>query len=295
MVFVVSTASYPDRIGCDLRPDVISSAAGSNVMTTAEYIMGAPPIDNNDLASASTDQFGAGSNVTITFLNTFGRGFVHATAGTFIAPQFAADAVDGASPCLGSETIKYKNTVGSTNSIIWTAPSDVSAISTVTISIAGASGFGSISRKTITLTNSAGSDKAERQYQRIKSGNCASNKMEIISDAAACGAAVEALGLAVISPGVTATSETPLPEGCFYVGDRLYLSLNSANAGNGASPPYELICLTRASSAKSANGGFFDNSMTIIIIGGSSGIALICFLCVVCMFRKLKPAERFEV
>mmetsp|Transcript_35610 Transcript_35610/g.56764 ORF Transcript_35610/g.56764 Transcript_35610/m.56764 type:complete len:216 (+) Transcript_35610:37-684(+) len=205
MVFVVSTASYPDRIGCDLRPDVISSAAGSNVMTTAEYIMGAPPIDNNDLASASTDQFGAGSNVTITFLNTFGRGFVHATVGTFIAPQFAAVAVDGASPCLGSETIKYKNTDGSTNSIIWTAPSDVSAIRTVTISTASASGFGSISRKTITLTSSG------------------------------------------------------------------------------------------ASSAKSASGSFLEDNMTIVMIGGSSGIALICCLCAICMFRKLKPAERFEV
>jgi len=202
MVVVVTTASYPDRIGCDLRPDVISSAAGSNVMTTAEYIMGAPPIDNNDLASASADQFGGGSNVTITFLNTFGRGFVHATVGTFIAPQFAAVAADGAAPCLGSETIKYKNTDGNTNSIIWTAPSDVSAIRTVTISTASASGFGSISRKTITLTSSG------------------------------------------------------------------------------------------ASSAKSASG---SDNMTIVMIGGSSGIALICCLCAFCMFRKLKPAERFEV
>jgi hypothetical protein len=301
---LVLAASYPIRIGCDFK--VISSeiTAGLNVMTTTENIMGAPPIDSNRLVSISTNEFTAGSSVMISFPNTFGMGLVHATAGTLIAPQFSAVPADGAAPCLGSETIKYENvgddTGENTNSITWNAPSDVSALSTIAISFASASGFGPISRQTITLTKSGASNvQGVSQYKRIAAGTCASNDMDMIRDTTTGGAAAEVLGLSVASPGALARTDTPLPLGCFYDTNRLYLATNPENAGNAANPPYELICLSRESSAKNEGGSsfmdVFNDNKTAVLIGGSAGAALIMCLCVVCMCRRYRKAESFEV
>lgn len=176
----------------------------------------------------------------------------------------------------------------------------MSDLSTISISVASAAGFGPISRQTITLTKSGVSnDQVEGQYRRISTGTCASNGMDMIRDTSTCGAAAEVLGLSVVSPGAIPTSDTPLPEACYYDTNRLYLATNPDNAGNGANPPYELICLTRVSSTKEDDGDFLtdfynDNKMAVMI-GGSAGIACILCLCITCICRRYKRAESFEV
>jgi len=234
--------------------------AGRNVMTTTGAIMGASPTTDRNLVSASV----AGSTVTLTFSGAFSMGIAHATIGTFTAPQFAGTPDANAAKCTGTQSIKYKTVSGAANSIVWTPPIQKGSATSVTLSFAGASGYGTISRHTITLalSNAPGTTATPiltspnpsstgappvTQYKKITNRNCASNQMDPITNISTCQAAARALQLA--SKIATTTSATPLPEGCYYAGNQLYLAVNPANIGKGAAPGYEPLCVAKPATA----------------------------------------------
>jgi hypothetical protein len=405
--------AVPTNVGCDFKVIPGKASATLNVMTTTGSIMGAPPTNSMNLAIASAANFSAGSTVSITFSNEFRMGFAHATAGTFAAPQFAGTPSNGASPCVGSQTIIYKDVFGATANIVWTAPSDVSAMTSVTLAFAGASGFGPISRRSITLTksaagvsptaspvtgsttgapavnkyrkinsgtcgslgmtpitdvatceaaatalqlsdvtatvrqdtplpescfyyrtatgnflflpnNSANVGKAAAanfealcavpdvpavtpapvttttlpsadRYKKLTTGSCSSNRMDLITDSVTCAGAVDALQLPVRNRNVVVTSITPYPEACFFLTDTLYFSTNVANAGNGASEPYEVICLKRL---RDAPGAPKASNNLVIIVGAVGGALLLCLsgILLLCYRRRVaNRTQKFEV
>ena len=113
----------------------------------------ATPIDDSTIAVLSTATYTAGSVVTISFSTDLKEGFVHATAGTFTASQFSTTASASAAACTGTNQIIYKGAPASTtNDITWTAPSNVDALPSVTLSFAGAGGYGAIKRRMVDLT-----------------------------------------------------------------------------------------------------------------------------------------------
>merc|ERR1711972_194236 len=124
------------------------------------------------------------------------------------------------------------------------------------------------------------------RFKLVKAGSCVSNRMSVILDRATCEAAAQVLQLA--DKTATNSSDTPKPEGCFYNtfnnNNDLYLSVNPANAGYGAAPGYEVLCLSTPSEAQSAS--ITDNKA---MIGGIAGGALLLCLivgCCICRFRN---------
>lgn len=271
---LVPAAAIPTYIGCNLQVMPTKVSAGLNIMTTASNIMGAPPVDDENLASTSV----VGNTVTITFADTFSRGFVHATAGTFNAPQFSGTAANGAASCGETETIIYKNVGGVTNAITWTPPA-VNALNSYTLSFASAPAFGAVSRKSIVVPG-AGAGVAPivapvaPDFRKITTGTCLSNGMAAIRDISTCEAAAQALQL----QDKAATNDTivPRPEGCYIMtafGDDLRLNLEDANAGNGAATGFEVLC-TIASAATGPAGALAGSSVSpssgnqmILIVG----------------------------
>eukprot|EP00927_Polykrikos_kofoidii_P062574 TRINITY_DN5738_c1_g1_i1.p1 TRINITY_DN5738_c1_g1~~TRINITY_DN5738_c1_g1_i1.p1 ORF type:complete len:187 (+),score=23.06 TRINITY_DN5738_c1_g1_i1:80-640(+) len=136
---------HPTNIGCDLMHH------GHNIASSDHKIMGYAPSDDADLASTSATSYDANTTVTISFGSNFVSGLVHATAGTLNAPDFTATASSG---CQGDNVIKYiKQSSGTPNNITWTPPSDVSALATVTLTVAGAKGKSTVFRKKVVLKN----------------------------------------------------------------------------------------------------------------------------------------------
>jgi hypothetical protein len=68
--------------------------------------------------------------------------------------------------------------------------------------------------------------------------------MLAIRDVATCEDAARSLQLSDVT--ATVTTNTPLPEACFYSGNQLYLPTNLANAGRAAVVGYELLCVVAA-------------------------------------------------
>merc|ERR1711972_299488 len=105
------------------------------------------------------------------------------------------------------------------------------------------------------------------RFKLVKAGSCVSNRMSVILDRATCEAAAQVLQLA--DKTATNSSDTPQPEGCFYNSNNdLYLSVNPANSGYGATPGYEVLCLniTKARDTSNARGiSITDNK---VMIGG---------------------------
>lgn len=140
-------------IGCDLQIKTGKTNAGQNIMSTTSSVMGQSPVSGS-LASASSSTYGDGCTVDISF-STFNQGVIHATEGSFGGSNLNSDfptATEGAA-CTGTQTIKIRSTSSTPNGITWTAPSVAS--NSVTLSLAQASGYGTISRQSITLTKGA--------------------------------------------------------------------------------------------------------------------------------------------
>jgi hypothetical protein len=264
-------ASYPTYIGCNLQVMPGKPGAGRNLMTTTGSIMGATPTNDANLVSTSV----SGSTILLTFSGAFSLGIAHASIGTFTAPQFSGTADASAARCAGTQSIIYKDVSGTTNSIVWQLPAQVGTATSATLSFAAASGYGAISRHTITfaLSNAPGTTATPTatlttpppsgtssvttatppptvtqpvgsgQYTKINTGNCISNQLDPINDIEACQIAARALQLP--NRNATTTSATPLPEGCYYAGNRLFLAVNPANIGNGAATGYQQLCAAK--------------------------------------------------
>eukprot|EP00929_Paragymnodinium_shiwhaense_P016584 TRINITY_DN125043_c0_g1_i2.p1 TRINITY_DN125043_c0_g1~~TRINITY_DN125043_c0_g1_i2.p1 ORF type:complete len:242 (-),score=45.64 TRINITY_DN125043_c0_g1_i2:128-853(-) len=143
---VVLCGAYPSYIQCDLTVKAGKSTTGEAMMTTTTAIMGQVPMDSATVATESVSTFTAGSEVTLSFSSDFVRGVVKASEGSLQGTNF----VDKG--CGGSGMMVSKSTSGAPGSLVWTAPSDVSSLSTITISVAGATGYAKVHRRTITLT-----------------------------------------------------------------------------------------------------------------------------------------------
>jgi hypothetical protein len=281
--------AYPDYIGCDFRVIPTKSSVGTNVMTTANRIMGSPPVDTNDLVSTSKN----GRTVTITFSNDFRMGLAHATAGKFTASQFSGTPNDSAARCTGTESMIYKRSIETTQSITWTAPIGVNS---VTLSFASASGQGPISRTATTITGFDQGDESQvtgTLFVRITSGSCALNQLAPISDISMCGEAGRVLGL---GDAATASSDFPTPEGCYYTGNDVKFSVNPANQGIEAGTlGYDLLCRRSASVAAAVAGrrsGQSAGATGPVIIGV---VAVASFLlCAMVSYAVYKLRNRTE-
>jgi len=80
-------------------------------------------------------------------------------------------------------------------------------------------------------------------YSRLREGTCADRGLHVISDSASCKAAALAMGF----PDATAQmiQDPDKPEGCYMLGDSLWLSINEANNGQGAKGGREPLCSTQ--------------------------------------------------
>jgi len=86
-------------------------------------------------------------------------------------------------------------------------------------------------------------EKSQVGYKRVREGTCADKGLHVISDSASCKAAALAVGF----PDVTAQTiqDADKPEGCYMLGNSLWLSINDANKGRGAQGGREPLCSTQ--------------------------------------------------
>jgi hypothetical protein len=80
-------------------------------------------------------------------------------------------------------------------------------------------------------------------YSRLREGTCADQGLHVIVDSASCTAAALAMGF----PDAKAQliEDADKPEGCYMLGDSLWLSINNANKGVGAQSGREPLCSTQ--------------------------------------------------
>jgi len=82
------------------------------------------------------------------------------------------------------------------------------------------------------------------RYSKITDGKCSDLGLHPVVNKTACEAAALALGLPDTS--VNMVKEPKRPEGCYIVGGGLFLSVNPANEGRGATFGHEPICSSQA-------------------------------------------------
>eukprot|EP00505_MAST-04D_sp_SCG-Rhode-Island_P005847 Stramenopile-MAST_4_protein_5847 len=144
VVLLLSTTAHgrPSYVGCNL----IGTKSNQNVMTKTATTMGsAPDTVTNLVAANSGSTFSAGSDtITLTFTSVGSQGFVHVTAGT----------IAGATDC----TNTMNRWTSAPTTLVWTAPSDISSLSSVTVSVGTtAGGKAQLKRQQLTLTKATAS------------------------------------------------------------------------------------------------------------------------------------------
>ena len=159
----VAARARPDKVGCDRK------VSGVDIMTKATIMGATPSVGSFVTASAST--YGPNDSITITLTGLASAAFAHASAGT-------ATTISGftAKSC-GGTAQQYANSGASgTKTFTWTAPADLTSVSSVDISAGYAAGQGAVTRQTITLTRAAGGGvrdeptRVERRVRRVSGG-----------------------------------------------------------------------------------------------------------------------------
>ena len=153
----VAARAAPDRVGCDRK------VSGVDIMTKSRIMGATPSVGSFVTASAST--YGPNDSITITLTGLASAAFAHASAGT-------ATTISGftAKSC-GGTAQQYANSGASgTKTFTWTAPADLTSVSSVDISAGYAAGQGAVTRQTITLTRAVVAACATNQ--RVSSGAC---------------------------------------------------------------------------------------------------------------------------
>ena len=153
----VAARARPDRVGCDRK------VSGVDIMTKAKIMGWTPSVGSFVTASAPT--YGPNDSITITLTGLASAAFAHASAGT-------ATTISGftAKSC-GGTAQQYANSGPSgTKQFTWTAPADLTSVSSVDISAGYAAGQSAVTRQTITLTRALGAACAANQ--RVSSGAC---------------------------------------------------------------------------------------------------------------------------
>ena len=145
LLLCTTAHGYPSYVGCDL----IGTQTGTNVMTKTTTTMGSAPLTVTNLVAANSGStFSAGSDtITLTFTNVGSQGFVHVSAGT----------IQGGNANGCTNTMNRWTSAPTT--LVWTAPSDISSLSSVTVSV-GTTANGNkarLDRQQLTLTNPSAS------------------------------------------------------------------------------------------------------------------------------------------
>ena len=153
----VAARAAPDKVGCDRK------VSGVDIMTKSKIMSATPSVGSFVTASAS--MYGPNDSITITLTGLASAAFAHASAGT-------ATTISGftAKSC-GGTAQQYANYGASgTKQFTWTAPADLTSVSSVDISAGYAAGYAAVTRQTITLTRATGAACATNQ--RVSSGAC---------------------------------------------------------------------------------------------------------------------------
>ena len=153
----VAARAAPNKVGCDRK------VSGVDIMTKSKIMSATPSVGSFVTASAS--MYGPNDSITITLTGLASAAFAHASAGT-------ATTISGftAKSC-GGTAQQYANYGASgTKQFTWTAPADLTSVSSVDISAGYAAGQGAVTRQTITLTRAVVAACATNQ--RVSSGAC---------------------------------------------------------------------------------------------------------------------------
>jgi len=157
---ICAAEAMPSYPGCNL----VGSQTGQNVMTRTT-IMGATPTDATNLISFSASQYSQGDekiNVTLANLQA-GGAVIHTSAGTLSSANDAQTKPSGYTEKTGcTDKMFYKQSgVAASETLYLTVPSDISSVSSITISVLTAAGQSTITRqaksvtKTVTTTTTA--------------------------------------------------------------------------------------------------------------------------------------------
>ena len=153
LAFIVYAAeARPSYPGCDL----VGSSSGSNVMTKGT-IMSSTPITASNLISFDTSTYNQGdAKITVTLANLQLKGAViHTSAGTLSSANNAQSTPTGYTAKPGCTTKMFYNQddVDATLTLYLTVPSDITSVSSITVSVLTAGGYGEVKRQKLLLTN----------------------------------------------------------------------------------------------------------------------------------------------
>ena len=153
LAFIVYAAeANPNKPGCDL----VGSSSNSNVMTRGT-IMGQSPTTASNLISFDTNTYNQGdAKITVTLANLqSGGAVIHTSAGTLSSANNAQSTPTGYTAKTGcTDKMFYKQGgVGATLTLYLTVPSDITSVSSITVSVLTASGQSTVSRQALSLTN----------------------------------------------------------------------------------------------------------------------------------------------
>jgi hypothetical protein len=124
---------------------------------TRGTIMGSTPITASNLISFDTSTYNQGdAKITVTLANLQGDGaIIHTSAGTLSSANNAQSTPTGYTAKTGcTDKMFYKQGgVGATLTLYLTVPSDITSVSSITVSVLTASGYSTVSRQALSLTN----------------------------------------------------------------------------------------------------------------------------------------------
>lgn len=156
---VAPARAYPDKVACD------RTVNGVDVMT-ASTIMGATPAVATDVIATGDATYAPGRAISVTLTVPSTAEFAHASAGalTTASNNFVAKAC-------ATTALQYANAgAAGTHALTWTAPTDLTALPTVEISVGYASERAQVTRQKVTLTRAAAAPCAANH--RVANGAC---------------------------------------------------------------------------------------------------------------------------
>ena len=156
LAFIVYAAeAYPNKPGCTL----VVSGSNKNVMTT-NSIMGQAPTEPGNLISFDTSTYNQGdAKITVTLANLASGVVVHTSAGTLSKEEGSqatpTDDNGNAWNAVSGCTTKMFNTqtAAATLTLYLTVPSDITSVSSITVSVLTAGSYGAVKRQKLLLTN----------------------------------------------------------------------------------------------------------------------------------------------
>ena len=152
---ICAAEANPDKPDCNLL-GTSGTNNGANVMTLTS-IMGATPTDATNLITFDTSTYNQGdAKITVTLANLqSGGAVIHTSAGTLSSAENTQTTPSGYTAKTSCTTRMFykQNSVGATLTLYLTVPSDITSVSSITVSVLTASGQSTVSRQALSLTN----------------------------------------------------------------------------------------------------------------------------------------------